>query len=686
MVDHCLRYAAQGWHVFPLHSPDNGGCSCGRSDCHSPAKHPRTPNGLRDATTNSEQIREWWQRWPDANIGIVTGQVSGIVVVDVDAGKGGLDSWAEIQDINGRVDTLTSLTGGGGIHLIFQAPAVPLKNTAGEIALGIDTRAEGGYIVAPASLHVSGRRYEWEGSTLDPQPLPEWLMATFPKPGDRSLNHRPAAPSQGPVSEGQRNNLLTSHAGTMRRRSMSPEAILAALLAENAGFNPPLSEDEVRRIARSVGRYPPGDTSGLDHANGYASPVAQRREWPEPMAEEAFYGRAGDIVRAIEPHTEADPVALLVNTLACFGNAVGRTVHGVAEADRHGCNVFSVMVGETAKGRKGSSHGHVHELFKRIDPGWADARIMGGLSSGEGLIWAVRDPIEKQEAVKEKGKRTGDYETVIVDEGEDDKRLLVYEPEFAGVLRVMARDGNTLSAVIRQAWDTGDLRTMVKNNPAMATGAHISILGHVTKDELLRYLSDTEAGNGFANRFMWFCVRRSKALPEGGGTPDYQRLVQPLHDALVGARKLGHLQRDSEAREVWAAVYPELSEGKPGLFGAVTARAEAQVLRLSVLYAAMDGAEAIRLPHLKAALAVWDYAEASARYIFGDATGDLIADQIMDSLRRGELPRTAINKLFQGHAKSYRIAQALNTLLLAGKARLERRETDGRTAEIWSAV
>ena len=162
MMDHALRYAAREWHLVPLHYPINGRCSCGKQNCPTPAKHPLTPNGLKDATTNSEQIREWWQRWPDANIGIVTGQVSGIVVVDVDAGHGGLESWAELQDIHGRINTLTSLTGGGGMHLWFQAPADELKSTAGTIAPGIDTRAEGGYVVAPPSLHISGQRYAWE--------------------------------------------------------------------------------------------------------------------------------------------------------------------------------------------------------------------------------------------------------------------------------------------------------------------------------------------------------------------------------------------------------------------------------------------------------------------------------------------------------------------------------------------
>ena len=442
-----------------------------------------------------------------------------------------------------------------------------------------------------------------------------------------------------------------------------------------------LSESEVLGIARSISRYPGGESTRYRPD----LPQSMPNQWPPPLEEEAFHGLAGEVVRAIEPHTEADPAAVLINFSVAFGSAVNLAPHAIAEADRHGTNLFAVLVGETAKGRKGSSFGHVRKLFYRVDSVWS-GRIMGGLSSGEGLVWQVRDPIEKLEPVKEKGRPTGEQQTVIVDEGVLDKRLLCYEPEFASVLKVLGREGNTLSALVRQAWDSGTLRTLTKNNPAVATGAHISILGHITKAELLRYLNDTEAANGFANRFLWICVRRSKVLPEGGGVPDYHGLVQPLHEALERARKIGRLQRDDEAREAWAEIYPGLSEGEPGLFGAVTARAEAQVLRLSVLYAALDGAEAMQLPHLMAALAVWEYCEASARYIFSDATGDPIADRILDSLRIGGLARTGISALFQRNISASRIDQALNLLLTTGKAHLSRQETEGRPTEVWTAV
>ena len=429
-------------------------------------------------------------------------------------------------------------------------------------------------------------------TALDPLPLPKWLLALYPKRLQEHSNGQEAiGMASDDIPEGHRDDNLTRMAGGMRRQGMTADEMLPALLAVNERrCRPPLPEEQVLKIARSVERYTPGDRRPPTASN-----QASSHEWPTPMAPEAFYGLAGEIVRAIEPHTEADRSALLINFLVYFGNAVGNGPHAIAEAARHGTNLDVVLVGETAKGRKGSSRGHIHELFKRADPTWTDTRIMGGMSSGEGLLWAVRDPIEKTDPVKEKGRHTGAYETTIIDQGVTDKRLLAYEPEFASVLRVMSRDSNTLSTQIRQAWDNGDLRTMTKNNPAVATGAHISILGHITKDELLRYLTGAEAGNGFGNRILWICTRRAQVLPEGGGMPDYARLVQRLHDALERARLIGRIERDTEAKEPWAVVYEELSEGKPGLFGSVTARAEAQVLRLSVLYAVMDGSDAIKL-------------------------------------------------------------------------------------------
>ena len=127
-----------------------------------------------------------------------------------------------------------------------------------------------------------------------------------------------------------------------------------------------------------------------DQSNGHY-PAPHRTEGPQPLGEEAFHGIAGDIVRAIDPHTESDPAALLFQFLAAFGSAVGRSPHALAEDDRHGANIFICLVGETSKGRKGTSWGRIYGLFQAAGLGWAESNVQSGLSSGEGLIHAVRD-------------------------------------------------------------------------------------------------------------------------------------------------------------------------------------------------------------------------------------------------------------------------------------------------------
>ncbi len=410
--------------------------------------------------------------------------------------------------------------------------------------------------------------------------------------------------------------------------------------------------------------------------------------WPSPIKPIARYGLAGDIVRLIEPHSEADPVALLSQILVAFGNVIGRTAHFIAEADEHYLNLFAVMTGSSSKGRKGTSLGQVRRLFKQVDEGWERDCIQSGLSSGEGMIYAVRDSISKEEAIRDRGI-VKDYQLVTVDGGADDKRLLVVEPEFASTLRVLGREGNTLSPQTRQAWDTGTLRVLTKNSPVQATGAHISIIGHITRDELRRYLSTTEAGNGFANRFLWFCVQRSKFLPEGGELHkvDFEPLIRRLSQAVSFAQTVGEMRRDEEARELWSKVYRELSEGKAGLVGSVTSRAEAQVMRLACLYALLDCSQTIRTVHLQAAVALWEYCEASAEFIFGDSLGNTLADEILQALRESPfgMTRTQIRDLFKRNRTARNIAAALSQLEQDGLAcpLVEAPDGPGRPTERW---
>jgi hypothetical protein len=152
---------------------------------------------------------------------------------------------------------------------------------------------------------------------------------------------------------------------------------------------------------------------------------------------------------------------------------------------------------------------------------------------------------------------------------------------------------------------------------------------------LLKYLNATEQANGFANRILWAAVRRSKLLPDGGEIHrlDHSDIIRRLRESVQFARTVGEVRRSDAARDIWHAVYPRLAGDRLGLFGAVTSRAEAQTMRLALVYALLDSSSLIQAEHLSAGLAVWSYCEASARLIFGDALGDVTADEVLKALR-----------------------------------------------------
>lgn len=417
--------------------------------------------------------------------------------------------------------------------------------------------------------------------------------------------------------------------------------------------------------------------------NARRSPLAPpESSWPVLDAA-AFHGLAGRVVRKIEPHSEADPAGILLQFLVLFGNMIGRGPHFAVEADQHFTNLFTILVGETSIGRKGVSLNQAKRPLSEVDGGWASKRYVNGLSSGEGLIHAVRDPLEKLEPDEDGSGMS----MVVVDEGETDKRLMVIETEFAAVLKVLKRDGNTLSSILRNAWDCGDLRTLTKNSPTKATGAHISIISHVTKPELLRHFDSIDASNGFGNRFLWCCVKRSKELPEGGAghEHDFSAEIGALGRAADFARKCGRLTRDNEAKELWHASYGTLTQSRPGLFGSIITRAAPQVMRLACIYALLDQSAAIQRCHLDAALALWRYCEDSAHWIFGESVGDSVADGILRLLQGtpAGCSRTEISKAFQGHQPAGAIDRALEGLKAAGLVASEKRRGDGRPVEVW---
>jgi putative DNA primase/helicase len=263
-----LLYAKGGRAVFPVHIPVRGECSCGKPACPNKGKHPRTAQGSTDATTNEDTIRVWWEYdFPCSNVGIRTGKESGLVVLDVDPRHGGDESLRQLEAQHGPLpETPTVRTGGGGQHFYFQHPGFRVPSRSSVLGAGLDIRGDGGSVVAPPSLHVSGGQYRWEPGKSPEQiqlaPLPAWLLDLLQRPQGQkveSLKERLslAAPV---IPQGQRHTTLTSLAGTMRARGMGYVEIVAGLLVVNQRCASPLLEKEVERIAWDMAQKPPGTT------------------------------------------------------------------------------------------------------------------------------------------------------------------------------------------------------------------------------------------------------------------------------------------------------------------------------------------------------------------------------------------------------------------------------------------
>jgi hypothetical protein len=385
------------------------------------------------------------------------------------------------------------------------------------------------------------------------------------------------------------------------------------------------------------------------------------------LSDVALHGLIGDIVQFLEPTTEAHRAGLLISLLLAIGNALGRGVYVFAGNSRHHANLDAVLVGPTGEGRKGTSWDAVKLLLQTALSKWFKGNVKSGLSSGEGLIWAVRDEIKRAERV---GQGTGSaptYEDVVVDSGIDDKRVLVLEGEFAQVLNVLAREGNTLGVVMRNAWDGSNLSILTKASAAQATDPHVSILGHITAEELHAKLTSTDAHNGVGNRILWVYVRRSKCLAFTP-RPDQdvlEQLAGELAQRITNAQTIGLVEWADDAAQAWEKIYPSLTAGRAGLVGSLTARAAPQVIRMAMLYAAIDGLNKIYLDHLKAALAFWQYCEASVNFVFKARSGDPVkakVQQYLEAAGEAGMTRSGIGEALGNHVRSAELELVLTSL------------------------
>lgn len=390
-------------------------------------------------------------------------------------------------------------------------------------------------------------------------------------------------------------------------------------------------------------------------------------DWPQ-LAKPALYAFVGEIVGAATEQSEADPAAVLITCLTAVGTALGRTPWIKIADDFHHPRLFSVIVGKSARGRKGTSEGPIRRIFEAAESAVGPmAWKPGPMSSGEGLTNAIRDA-------------TGDN-----DPGVADKRLLIVESEFGAPLRAMRREGNTLSTTLRTAWDGKDLEPITKSKPIKASRPHVGIVGHITKAELDVQLGQVEIFNGFANRFLWCCARRQRLVPLARGMSDdaVKRLGKMLADQLTASREIRCIEFSPDAGRVYVDAYQQLTADHGGLYGVVTSRAEVQVIRIAMIYACLDGSSTIDMPHLEAAFAVWDYCDASAKLLFGGSAIYPLEDRVVRALLAGTKSTTELHEHLGNHVTGAGLSAALASLEKQGRIESATQSTGGRPRVVW---
>jgi hypothetical protein len=368
-----------------------------------------------------------------------------------------------------------------------------------------------------------------------------------------------------------------------------------------------------------------------------------------------------------------------------MGNMLGRSPHKEQEG-RHGTVVNVAVVGNTADGAKGGSLKAVKNLIRHVSSDYVLDNLSTGHNSAEALLAEVADEIT---GVDKKGN------PVVLEEEIPDKRMVVIEEELSRLFQLGLRGGSTMSEIMRQFYDSPDrVNALSRKCKLKVTRPHVSILGHITPEGLRHSMQSVEAFNGFANRFMFIASKRTGSIPEPR-TPNWksgenEKLIEDLKSVVKTFRphvecrdcKERHFEFSKEARFKWAEFYNELSrksEGKSGMSGAIIARAKPTLLRLAIIYTALDNQSLIKPQHLEAAKALWDYSTASALWAFGENSGNADADKILRYLKRqGDTGATRSQirlQVFSNHKPAAELTEALSYL---HTSRFARWVKDGR--------
>ena len=448
------------------------------------------------------------------------------------------------------------------------------------------------------------------------------------------------------------------------------------------------------KAAKSMSEYyaadglPPMTDPAVETTKEHERTKEAFKAHPLPLRDQAMYhGLLGDLVKASDPHTEADKVGVLVSLLGGVGAIIGPDPHVMIGSTRHPLLIWPLLFGNTSSGRKGEASNVANAFLQAACPiDFASIRATG-LSSGEGLIERIKDPVEVEDIDDTKVKRRRDENP-----GTIDKRLLVTEPEFASVMARCKREANSLPGVMREAWEGRDLGVLTKAQ-TRATGSHITIAGHITPKEFRLRMAAAEMAGGTYNRFLPVYVERSKLLPLPTRIDDTQMVKHAgqLRKAITLASRVDEITMGVEASAYWTEhLYQDLAVAdEDHVWSEFAQRAAPYARRISALYAALDGRHEVTLADLSAAAALVTYSMDSAKYVLDNTFRDPRVDKIQRAIDESPgacLTRSQISGLFGRNLTAGRLDELLDVLLIDETFQMIGVETAGRTAQTYLRV
>ena len=585
-----INYAKRGFPVVPVKTRD---------------KRPLIAwEDYQTRSATEEEIKGWWAKWPDANVGIVTGAVSGLVVIDLDS----VEAKDRLKEMLPGYDLMAvprSRTGKGW-QLFFKHPGTSIQNRAGIIP-GLDVRGDGGYVVAPPSIHPNGKQYRWEVPISDELPkLPVELfklISSSGSNGEAGLRKRfDTVRALAGVPEGERDKTCFKLACKLRAADV-PQDMAGKLILEAAtNCQPPFPEREaLAKVENVYRRYVAGD--GRPEKHEPIVEIQESEEKEDPLAndavafpEAAWRGLFGQWRDVVAPCTEAPLENLWGAFLVAVGLMLGRNVWKESPRPLYP-NFYMLLLGQTGDSRKSTVLWLAGELLRHIGE---DIEILTGIVSTEGIF----ERLAKKE----------------------ETRALGYADEFRSLLSVAKRKGtqdilpklNTLYyCPEREGIDRREKSTTVIR-------PFFSLITATAQEYIEDLLGNLEVAGGTLNRFLIISGEEQPPKPnvKSPSPETWESIAAPLlkiRDQWASTPQ--HTQWHPEAEELWSDFYTEwrtVRKAWDTRAANLTARIFEHVLKIALVYSALGGEEKISAKSLATAIAIGEWLQGNVLRLFGD--------------------------------------------------------------------